>query len=124
MKIPNIPYIYALALAIVFTSCVTTKYESPQITDNKLYRDMMMQDSTTIADIPWKEYFRDANLQNLINEGLQNNIDLQIASARIKQTEAGLNSAKLGYLPTLVGDASYTSSKLNTVQGGGLKKTL
>ncbi len=121
MKIQPIQYITTLMLAIALTSCVTSKYEAPQITDNKLYRDMTIQDSTTIADIPWRQYFSDANLQNLINEGLQNSYDLQIAAARIKQTEAVLYSAKLGYLPTLMGNASYTSSKLNLVQGNGVR---
>lgn len=121
MKIQPIQYITVLILAGALTSCVTAKYERPEITDNKLYRDMEIKDSTTIADIPWREYFKDVELQNLINEGLQNSYDLQIAVARIKQAEAGLYSAKLGYLPTLSANGSYTSSKLNNTQGFGLR---
>jgi NodT family efflux transporter outer membrane factor (OMF) lipoprotein len=121
MKIQPIQYISILMLTAILTSCVTAKYESPEITDNRLYRDMVTKDSITIADIPWKDYFKDIHLQNLINEGLQNSYDLQIASARIKQTEAALYSAKLGYLPALTAEASYTGSKLNTVQGNGLR---
>ena len=120
MKIKSIQYISALMFIALFASCVTTKYVQPQITDNKLYRDAAVQDSTTIADIPWKEYFKDANLQNLINEGLQNNYDIQIASARIKQTEASLHAAKLAYLPSLSAGTGATFSKLNPVQSSGL----
>ncbi|MDR1877710.1 MAG: TolC family protein [Flavobacteriaceae bacterium] len=121
MKIQPIQYIPMLMLATALTSCVTAKYEKPEITDNRLYRDMTPKDSTTIADIPWKEYFKDVDLQNLINEGLQNSVDLQIAATRIKQSEAALYSAKLGYLPTLAAEATYTSSKLNTIQGQGVR---
>lgn len=120
MKFKSIQYIPALMFIALLTSCVTAKYVQPQITDNKLYRDAAIQDSTTIADIPWQEYFKDADLRNLINEGLQNNYDLQIASARIKQTEAALYTAKLAYLPTLSVAPSATFSKLNPVQGNGV----
>lgn len=120
MKLKFIQYIPALMFIALLTSCVTVKYAQPQITDNKLYRDAAVQDSTTIADISWKEYFKDANLQSLISEGLQNNYDIQIASARIKQTEAALYAAKLAYLPTLSAGPGATFSKLNQVQGYGL----
>jgi NodT family efflux transporter outer membrane factor (OMF) lipoprotein len=110
-----------LILAMALTSCITAKYEKPEITDDKLYRDMVIKDSTTIADIPWKEYFNDLDLQNLINEGLLNNLDLQIAAARIKQTEAALSSSKLGYFPTLAAEASYTNNERNITQGNGIK---
>ncbi|TWP26642.1 TolC family protein [Apibacter muscae] len=121
MKIQPIQYITILALAGSLTSCVTAKYETPEIIDNKLYRDMNSKDSTTIADIPWSNFFKDINLQNLIKEGLQNNLDLQIAVTRIKQSEASLRSAKLGYLPTLSAEASYSNSKLNEVKGSGFR---
>ncbi|MDR3273626.1 MAG: efflux transporter outer membrane subunit [Flavobacteriaceae bacterium] len=107
-------------LTLSVTSCITAKYETPaDITDNRLYRDMNVQDTTTIADIPWREYFKDANLQNLIEEGLNNNYDLQIANARIKQAEANLSVAKLGYLPTLNARASVSPSRLNAAQTKG-----
>ena len=117
MKIRPIQYTTLLLVSVVLSSCITAKYEKPQITDNQLYRDMPVKDSTTIADIPWSDYFKDPNLQSLINEGIQNSYDLKIAVTRIKQTEAALRSAKLGYLPSLSADASYSNSKLNTVQG-------
>lgn len=121
MKIRPIQYTTLLLVSVVLSSCITAKYEKPQITDNQLYRDMPVKDSTTIADIPWSDYFKDPNLQSLINEGIQNSYDLKIAVTRIKQTEAALRSAKLGYLPSLSADASYSNSKLNTVQGNGVK---
>lgn len=121
MKIQTIKYLPTLMLVLLLASCITSKYETPDITDNKLYRDSNSTDSTTIANISWRNYFQDATLQNLINEGLNNNYDLQIATARIKQTEASLSSAKLNQLPTLDLNASYTSSKLNDAQGMGLK---
>lgn len=120
MKIQTTKYISTLMLSLLLASCVTSKYETPNIIDNKLYRDSNSTDSTSIADISWKNYFQDSTLQSLIDEGLKNNYDLQIATARIKQTEANLSSAKLSQLPTLDLGAQYTSSKLNDVQGNGI----
>lgn len=118
-------HISAFAITVLsITSCVTTKYKTPaDITDERLYRDMNVQDTVTIADIPWREYFKDANLQNLIEEGLRNSYDLQIANTRIKQAEASLTAAKLGYLPTLSAQASVSPARVNVIQGNGISAT-
>lgn len=116
-----IKYAFFIVLAISLSSCVTSKYEKPQITDDALYRESSVKDSTTIADIPWQTYFTDSNLRDLINEGLSNSFDLQIADSRIRQAESTYGISKYAYYPTLSANASYTSSKLNYVQGMGLR---
>lgn len=90
-------------LSIGFTSCqFVNKYKAPEIDTTGLYgQEFQSSDTTTIASMPWKEYFQDPLLQSLIVEGLENNFDLRIAVERIKQSEAQLMMAKLAYLPTL-----------------------
>lgn len=100
-----------LITSIGLTSCqVTNKYKSPEINTDNLFRSEVLTDSNTIADIPWSDYFSDPELQALIEEGLNNNYDLQIAVSRIKQAEASLGIARSAYFPdvALVGQTDHT----------------
>lgn len=96
--------ILTLGVSVGFASCKSSKdVLSPEVDASALYRssDSLVTDTTTIADIPWREYFTDAKLQSLISEGLDNNFNLQIAYSRIKQAEAGLSMARGANLPTV-----------------------
>ena len=87
-----------VTLSIGLSSCqFVKKYKTPEIDTADLYRDMTSADTTTIANIPWSEYFTDPYLQAIIDEGINNNHDLQIALARIKQAEATSGMAKGAY---------------------------
>lgn len=91
-------------LSMGFTSCGvlnTGKYKSPEIDTQDLFRGENPTDTTTIANIPWRDYFTDPALQALIDEGLRNNYDLQIAVMRIHQAEASLYVAKSAFFPTV-----------------------
>lgn len=91
-------------LSMGLTSCGvlnSSKYKSPEINTDNIFRDETPTDTTTIANIPWREYFSDPALQALIDEGLTNNYDLRIAYTRIQQAEAGLYVAKSAYFPTI-----------------------
>lgn len=102
-----------LIVSIGLTSCqVSNQYKSPEVNTDSLFRDKLSADTTTIADIPWREYFKDAVLQGLIEEGLQNNFDLRIAVTRIQQAEANLGMAKAAYFPnvSLVGQVEHSRS--------------
>ncbi len=85
-----------------FTSCQTVnQYKTPEVDTKNLYGEMTSSDTTTVADIPWKQYFSDAILVSLIDEGIKNNYDLQIAYTRIQQAEANLSMAKAAYFPDI-----------------------
>lgn len=104
-------------LSIGFSSCGilnTSKYKTPESDSADLFRGETPADTTTIANIPWRDYFADPALQALIDEGLTNNFDLQIAYTRIQQAEASLVMAKSAYFPTvaLAGQANHTRSSL------------
>lgn len=106
-----------LATSMGLTSChITRRYKSPEVKSEELFRDENPTDSTTIANIPWREYFTDMNLQALIEEGLNKNYDLQIAFARIKQAEAGLSMTRAAYFPNvaLVGEADHSRWSYDT----------
>ncbi len=115
-----------LTASIGLTSCGvlnTNKYKSTVTDTQELFRGENPTDTTTIANIPWREYFKDPNLQLLIEEGIANNYDLRIAFTRIKQAEVGLTIAKSAYFPTiaLAGQVEHTQISVN---GKGKEKVL
>jgi len=107
------------AIALVFLtlqSCFVAKeYSRPEtVVETEYYRtDKLPQDSLSLASVSWKKLFTDAQLQNYIEEGLQNNIDIRIAIQQISAAEAYLKQGKAGYFPTLNGNATYTRQELS-----------
>ncbi|MDR2763869.1 MAG: efflux transporter outer membrane subunit [Tannerella sp.] len=97
------------------SSCGTNRYRSPAVDTADLYRDTAGDgDTTTIADIPWASYFTDADLQQLIEEGVQANFDLRTALLRIQEAEAGLQVARAACLPvaTVTGQVTHTRTSV------------
>ncbi len=108
---------YSLALSIFMlglSACkVTQKYETPKFTDtDNLYRSATgATDTVNIADLPYQDLFADPILQNLIAEGLQQNLDLKIALERMNSAAAQLRLSKVAYLPSLNLDLSVADNK-------------
>ena len=97
----------------------------PKADTQALYRDAdtAATDTTNIADIPWKEYFTDAKLQVLIEEGIKNNYDMQIAQMRIQQAEASLMMARAALFPTLSAGVQTSQTRMSSdpTGAGGTK---
>lgn len=92
--------ILLLVLVTLASSCkINENYEKPEFKRDDLYRGVEEADTITIADTPWREMFTDTVLQGLIQEGLESNLDLQVAIARMESAEASLLSAKGALLP-------------------------
>jgi multidrug efflux system outer membrane protein len=113
---------FSVAILGAVTSCMARKeYERPKnVVDEKLFRtDMLPSDSTTIANISWKEIFTDPILQKHISKALENNLDIRIALQSINSAEAYLKQSKAAYEPTLtVGPGySFQTQSLNTQTG-------
>ena len=98
-----------MCVAAMMSSCHIYKaYDRPEaITTSGIYRDpasatdTLASDTTNMGNLPWQEVFRDAKLQALIEEGLNNNVDVQAAALRVKEAKVMLTSAKLSYLPSI-----------------------
>lgn len=103
-----------LIIPIVLTSCqMMNKYQSPEVNAENLFRDENPYDTTTIASIPWRDYFEDVYLQAYIDEALQNNFDMLIATERIKQAEAVLGMARAAYFPDIALNAQVQQDRLS-----------
>lgn len=112
--------IWLILLVVVFASCkITQPYQTPaDITSGPLYRDVTTSDTTTIATIPWQQLFTDPQLQALLQEGMDNNLDLKIATARIRQAEAYYAQSRAAFLPSLSAGVGATQQKVASTQFG------
>ncbi len=101
-----------LVIAVMFAcSCsrVFQPYIQPEnLADKMLYRNWTTDESSGIAEIPWKEIFTDPLLQELIKEALDNSPDMQIAVARIKKAEANLKQSGAALFPSFDVNADTT----------------
>lgn len=97
-------------------SCFVAKeYSRPeQIVDEHLFRtDQLPQDSLSMAQISWKELFADPILQNYIEEGLENNMDIRMALQQMEIANAYFKQGKAGYFPVLNANATATHQELS-----------
>ncbi len=88
-KIPRpkkfLPFILLLTFILSFFSCKLGKeYARPGLNLPETIIDETT-DTTTVSDIPWKNLYTDTVLQGLINQALDNNKDMKIAAAKIKE---------------------------------------
>ncbi|WP_405610540.1 efflux transporter outer membrane subunit [Polaribacter sp. Asnod1-A03] len=120
-----------LLIVVSFTlqSCFVAKdYTRPELTETEdLFRtENLPSDSISIADISWKKLFTDTYLQQYIEEGLQNNMDIRIALQQIIAADAYVKQGKAGYFPTLSAGPNYTrqefseNSQFGSIFTGGL----
>lgn len=102
-----------ITIATLSVGCsVYKKYSRPESvsTDSLFGEKVESRDTTTLADIGWRDFFTDAHLQRLIEQGLKNNADMRIAAQRIIEARASLRTAKFSYLPSFAFEPSFSSS--------------
>lgn len=95
-------------LPLLLSSCgIYTKYERPEVNTKGIIRDVVSDvdtlkasaDTTTFANLPWRQVFTDPQLQTLIQQGLDQNPDLLNAALNVQMVESQLKMAKLAFLP-------------------------
>ncbi|MCK0147955.1 efflux transporter outer membrane subunit [Arenibacter sp. F26102] len=119
-----------LVVAITLQSCfVARDYVRPNLdieTENLYRTENLPKDSVSMADVSWKNLFTDQYLEQYIEEGLQNNMDIRIAIQQMIAAEAYAKQGKAGYLPTLSVGPNYThqeyseNSQFGSIFSGGL----
>jgi len=105
-------YLLAAAGLIIAASCNVSKhYKRPDVNADNLFRDSSATDTNSMANLPWRSLFADTVLQNLIQEGISNNLNLKTAILKIAEANATLKESKAAYLPSLSGGATVTKAK-------------
>ncbi len=114
-------------MAALLGSCgVYDKYERPDVNASGIVRDpfnatdtLVASDTLSFGNLPWREVFTDAQLQQLIQKGLDNNPDLLNAALNVQMAQAQLKASKLAFLPSVSFSPSGT---LSSWDGGSPSK--
>lgn len=113
--------IYLLfSLLLLLTGCKVSKDIEIEPEVPIAYRNSTSQpDSTSIADIEWKNFFPDSSLRDLIEKAVAGNNDLQIAIKNIEAARLLHRQSKWGNVPqaNLAVSASSTIPSENSLNG-------
>ena len=91
-----------LPLVLVAGCTQGPDYVRPQVAPPASFRaQTSLNDAGSLADLPWWSVFNDPVLQGVIDEALANNLDIQVAVARVEQARALVGVAKSEALPQL-----------------------
>ncbi|SIS81116.1 efflux transporter, outer membrane factor (OMF) lipoprotein, NodT family [Chryseobacterium ureilyticum] len=97
-RLKNIILTFAIALGSV--SCVSKlAYAEPDLPLPEKFQYTATADTASIANLEWKQFFNDPILQELIEKGIKNNYDLQIALKQVASSQEKLKQAKYMQYP-------------------------
>lgn len=112
------------SVMLLLSSCVTQKYQQPGMAvEGPLYRDTLTvsistgsdtlpgNDTVSIANLRYTKLFTDTVLQNLISEGIRENLDLKTAVERMNEAMASFRQSKAAFWPSLDANALVTRNK-------------
>src|SRR5688572_7008739 len=104
-----------IGLVLIVAGCaVGPKYKRPTTKTPEAYTQSSVR-TDSITNLKWWEVYQDTVLQTLIQKGIDQNLDLKIAIARIEQSKAihGFNKANM--LPFLDYSAAARASDFRDV---------
>ncbi|MDR2237686.1 MAG: efflux transporter outer membrane subunit [Chryseobacterium sp.] len=120
-RVKNIFLTFILAMASV--SCVSKlAYAEPDLQLPEKFQYTATADTASIANLEWKQFFSDPMLQELIERGIKNNYDLQIALKQVAASQEKLKQAKYLQYPDVGFGVSGQISKpsKNSMNGQSL----
>lgn len=130
-------FIFALAMLLFpLSSCFVAKeYQRPEMNTGNLYRTdqltdsaSLVMDSTSMADVSWKNLFSDTLLKNYIKTALENNLDIRIAMQNIAIAAAYVKQGKASFWPDVNASVDYSyshnskNSQLGKIYSGDLNQ--
>lgn len=107
-------------LILLLSSCtVGKKYQRAELNMPEQYRVQQAAVTADTIQLPWRTFFKDAQLVALIEKALTKNNEIGVALKNMEQLDLSFRQAKLGLLPTLDLNAGFTRSYLskNTLNG-------
>ncbi|TFF34756.1 efflux transporter outer membrane subunit [Mucilaginibacter psychrotolerans] len=102
----------ALMLLVLSACSVSKDTETPKPALPAEFRNVAaVGDTTSVADIQWKDFFADATLQKLIDSAIAKNYDMQIAVKNIESSQLLFSRVKWDYLPNLALNVTASSNR-------------
>lgn len=115
----------ALALVVLAGCKVSKDVATPTDAQPEAFRNAVTTgDTSSIADLQWKNFFTDAALQKLIDSAIVKNYDMQVAVKNIEASELQFKQVKWNYGPTvgLNVTASTNRPSDNSINGLSIKQ--
>lgn len=121
MKLKNCNYILLLSLVLVVVSCKAPAIEPTKSNQAIPESFLSSKDTTTIANTPWKNFYQDKNLADLIDAALKNNQEMMITLQEIEIAKNDIRVRKGALLPMVGVKAGAGVEKVGryTSQGAG-----
>lgn len=123
----KILYLIPLLITIAAACRVSKDIKTPQSELPSAFRNADGGfDTVSIARIPWKSFFKDQVLQQLIDSTLSRNLDMQIALKNLEQSRLVLKQSKWNNVPQVGLDvsANTTNPSNNSLNGLTLSQFL
>jgi len=120
-------YISGLALAlVVLSACTVSKnVQTPKPALPESFGNVAATtDTSSVADMPWKNFFTDATLQKLIDSAIVKNYDMQIAVKNLEASDLLVKQVKWNNVPQIdLGVTANTSRPSdNSLNGKSLSQ--
>src|SRR6476620_694887 len=104
---------YLLLFPLLLASCtVGPLYQEPNPNAPDAFASKPGS-TTTAVESQWWKRFNDAQLNALVVQAEQQNRDLKLAEARLKEARALWTQARLDLLPTVRSQAGYTNGQIS-----------
>ncbi|WP_311182414.1 TolC family protein [Hymenobacter volaticus] len=116
-----------LAGLLLAASCNVSKdVPLPALPLPATYRTATNADTTSVVNLPWRSFFTEPALQQLLDSATRRNNDLQQAIQNIASAQATLKQARLGYFPAATLQAGVTTNRPsnNSLNGISLSQFL
>ena len=102
MKRSSLYVTLSAVAALSLGSCITPAYQrSTSLPVAEQYSTQQAEDSSSLAEMPWQEFFSDPRLCTLIDLALSQNLDLLSAESRIREAEAYYDQSLAAFFPSL-----------------------
>lgn len=106
-------YLLIIMSALLLSSCkIGKKYTKPEFDMPNVFV-AYTQDSSCFADMKWWDIYADTNLRNLIDYTLENNKDMKIAVAKVKEMAARKKINQADFFPQINANVYGQNEKLN-----------
>ena len=116
--------ITVISILVLLSACRMGKeYQRPELELPKQFNAVAFSDTSSIAELEWKEFFTNPELQGLIDKGIKYNHDLLVAIKRIDISKVRVKQSKTLQLPEVelgVG-AQISRPSNNSLNGLSLK---
>ena len=105
--------IISAALCLLASCKVGKRYARPELNLPDRIEATTEGDSSSVADIPWESLYEDETLRQLIHKALENNKDVNIAAARLKEMMAARRISFADLFPDVKANVYFGKEQLN-----------